>query len=227
MAAESNEVPILFLSGAGLGPWIWDEVRAGLPVESVVAAYPKQRDATLRDCAAAVLEQMPTGQCVVVAHSIGGVVASELAALAPDRLAGVLGIAASFPAAGTSFLADMPVPQRLLLGAAMRIVGTQPPDKAIRSGLCGGLGEEVGSRIVTEFDPESPHLYRDPVAAPTFPARRGYLLTTEDRLVSADRQRGHADSLGAEFRPELPTGHLPMLQDPAAVSDIVSEFIRG
>ncbi|MEU1430857.1 alpha/beta hydrolase [Nocardia sp. NPDC005746] len=220
----SRTTPILFLSGAGLPAWIWDDVRNSLHVESVVATYPRRADATLRDYADAVLEQTPGRVFTIVAHSIGGVVASEIAAIAPERLDGILGVAASMPGIGKSFLGAMPTPQKLVMGLIMRFAGTKPPENAIRSGVCAGLGEADTSRIVSQFEPESQHLYRDGVSARTFPARRGYVVTSSDRVIPAADQRRHATELGAEFRSELSTGHLPMLQDPASLARIVGEF---
>ncbi|MFD6358140.1 alpha/beta fold hydrolase [Nocardia tengchongensis] len=79
-------------------------------------------------------------------------------------------------------------------------------------------------RIVSQFEPESQHLYRDGVSARTFPARLGYVVTSSDRVIPAADQRRHATELSAEFRSELSTGHLPMLQDPALLARIVGEF---
>ncbi|MQY28814.1 hypothetical protein NRB56_43980 [Nocardia sp. RB56] len=222
-----NPDPILFLSGAGLPAWIWDDVRADLPGESVVAAYPKRGDARSADYAAAALEQVPAGSFTIVAHSIGGVVASRIVTTAPERVTGVLGVAASFPAAGASFLTGLPAPQRVLVGLIMRVAGTRPPEKAIRSTLCAGLDEEVTGHIVAEFAPESRHLYQDAVTPRTFPAHTGFVVTTEDRQMATALQYRYATELGSGFRRELPTGHLPMLQDPAALAGIVREFTTG
>jgi pimeloyl-ACP methyl ester carboxylesterase len=219
--------PILFLSGAGLPAWIWDEVRASLPVDSVVAGYPKLSGASLRDYAEAVLGQAPDGEFSIVAHSIGGVVASEIVAVAPDRVAGLLGVAASVPAAGRSFLGALPAPQRLIVGLIMRVAGTRPPAKVIKSGLCAGIGESDVARIVADFEPESQRLYRDAVSARTLPARSGYVVTTADKEFPAALQGRYADELGSGWRREMATGHLPMLEDPASLSQILKEFAAG
>lgn len=218
------DTPLLFLGGAGLPAWIWDGVRAELPADSVVGTYPKRPDAHLEHYAAAVLEQAPEGGFTIVAHSIGGVVATQLAATAPDRVAGILGITASFPAPGTSFLAALPAPQRILMRLILRVAGTRPPEKAIRSGLCAGLDEATTTRIVTEFAPESSHLYRDTVPPRTLPGHTGYVITTADTQLPVPLQRTHATELSARFRREIPTGHLPMLQAPAELATTIKEF---
>lgn len=227
MSTDPNTPPILFLSGAGLPTWIWDEVRGGLPVDSVVAARPNRADATLRDYADTALAQAPGEKFTIVAHSVGGVVASEIAAIAPERVDGLLAIAASVPAAGTSFLGALPVPQRFLVGLVMRLAGTRPPEKQIRAGVAAGLQEVEIARLVTEFEPESQRLYRDAVSPREFPARTGYVVTSADREFPVGWQQKYAAELGSGFRREIATGHLPMLADPDTLSKILQEFISG
>lgn len=227
MSTESPSTPILFLSGAGLPGWIWDSVRALIPVGSAVAEYPKRADATLRDYADTVLAQAPGPKFTIVAHSIGGVVASEVAALAPDRVDGLLGLAASMPVAGKSFLGALPAPQRTIVGLIMRFAGTRPPEKAIRSGLCAGVSDEDAARIVAEFAPESQPLYRDHVSPRTFPARRGYVVTTEDAEFPAAWQRRYSAELGSVWQRDIATGHLPMLQDSETLARMISEFMAA
>ncbi|MFD4182691.1 alpha/beta fold hydrolase [Rhodococcus sp. NPDC058514] len=221
------QTPIVFLSGAGLPAWIWDEVRASLPVDSVVAGYPKLARATLRDYAEAVLAQAPDGEFTIVAHSIGGVVASEVVAVAPERVGGLLGVAASVPAAGRSFLGALPAPGRQIVGLIMRVAGTRPPEKVIRAGLCSGIGAADVARIVADFEPESQRLYRDRVSARVLPARTGYVMTTRDKEFPVALQGRYADELGAGWRREVAAGHLPMLEDPATLSQILKEFVAG
>ncbi|WP_454197984.1 alpha/beta fold hydrolase [Nocardia sp. Marseille-Q1738] len=227
MSTRPQTTPILFLSGAGLPAWIWDDVRASLPIESVVAVYPKRGDATLRDYADTALAQAPDGPFTIVAHSIGGVVASEITAIAPERVDGLIGVAAAVPAAGTSFLGALPAPQRYIVGLIMRLAGTRPPEKMIRSGLCAGLGDADIARIVSEFEPESQRLYRDGVSPRTLPARSGYVTTTVDREFPIASQRKYAAQLDPKFRREVPTGHLPMMQDSASLTQILQEFAAG
>ncbi|MEW2444511.1 alpha/beta fold hydrolase [Micromonospora marina] len=220
-------VPVLFLSGAGLPAWIWDDVRADLPAgtNTAVARYPRETHASLGEYADAVAAQVPWSSFAVVAHSIGGVVATELMARHPGRVAGILGVSALIPQPGHSFVRSMPFPARLFLGAMLRFGGTRPPAKAIRTGLAGGLPPAVADRIVADFDPESVRLYRDPAPARQLPAARAYLFTRNDKEFTAAIQRQSAETLEATTTEELPTGHLPMIEDPAAVSHAVQKLL--
>ena len=215
--------PLLFLSGAGLPGWIWDDVRAALPA-STVAAYP--RTGGLQDYVTKVLDEAPE-RFTVVAHSVGGVVASQLVAQAPDRIDGLLAVAASIPRPGQSFLSALPFPQKLIVRAVIRLAGTKPPEKVIRAGVAAGLEKSLVDRIVREFSPESAALYRDTVAERTFPARRGYLTTTADKEFPVALQEVYAKNLDPTWTHSLPTGHLPMLASPGDFSLALKAFLES
>lgn len=223
----SSSLPVLFLSGAGLPAWIWDDVRAALPDDrsSAVATYPRRPDASLDDYAAQVLEEAPWPRFVVVAHSLGGVVAAQMTARAPERVAGLLGVSAVVPAPGRSFLGAMPFPQRLVVGTAMRIMGTRPPAKMIRSGLARGLTPAEQERLVREFAPESQAVYRDPTAPRSLPASRGYVRTTDDRELPDALQQRFERTLDGSWSRTIASGHLPMLEAPGALAALVEQFL--
>lgn len=223
---DEMTTPLLLFTGAGLPGWIWDEARTSLTPsrDSAVASAPSPRTTSLQDHAQRVLDEVPWPAFIVVAHSVGGVVATALAALAPQRVHGFLGVAAAVPATGRSFLSTLPLPNRLVLGALIRVVGTRPPEKAIRAGLTGSLDRAVADRIVADFSAAPPWLYRHAAPARHLPQRRGYLFTAEDKEFSPRMQSTYADELGSTWRRTMTTGHLPMLQDPAGFSQAVEDF---
>ncbi|GAA1533001.1 hypothetical protein GCM10009788_40020 [Nocardioides humi] len=220
----------MFLSGSGLPAWIWDDVRAGLG-ESVVAPRPDSSDAGPEEYAAAALAAVDWPRFTVVAHSVGGVVAQAMLAAAPDRVAGVLGVAAVWPRPGRSFAGALPVPQRWVLPLILRIAGTRPPEKQLRAGLGVGLPAETVDRLVADFTPEARRLFvtAAPSVSASAPAsaRAGYVFATEDPDMPTALQRGYATALGGDFSRELATGHLPMLADPAGLSAAVADFTRA
>ena len=220
--------PILFLSGAGLPAWIWDDVRAHMPEhpDTVVGRYPRAGHASLADYADAVAAQISAPTFAVVAHSVGGVVATSLLSRHPGRVTAILGVAAVVPRPGRSFVSSMPFPTRLVLGAVLKVAGTKPPAKAIRA-LAHGLPDNVADRIVADFDPESIGLYRDPTPARDLPAARAYIRGTADNEISPAVQQASADALQATWTEELPTGHLPMLQEPARVGQSLRRLLAA
>jgi pimeloyl-ACP methyl ester carboxylesterase len=136
----------------------------------------------------------------------------------------ILGIAAVVPRPGRSFVSSMPFATRLVLGAVLKAAGTKPPDKAVRA-LAHGLPGHVTDQIVTDFEPEAIRLYRDPTPARDLPAARAYVRGTADNEISPAVQRASARTLQASWIEEMPTGHLPMLQEPARVSRSVRRLL--
>lgn len=222
---------ILFLSGAGLPEWIWDDVREQLAdsFETRVAPRLIGADATLReqaDAAIAALAAMDADAVTLVAHSAGGVVGAEVARLSANRVAGLLAVSAVVPPAGGSFLSAMPVPNRWILSAAMRVAGTRPPDAAIRGSLAAGVDPDVVDRLIADFTPEPQRYYRDRIGATSWRGRRGYVFTGSDRELPLPLQRRFAARLGTSWTRELATGHLPMLEHPVALAETIAAFAQ-
>jgi pimeloyl-ACP methyl ester carboxylesterase len=229
-AVMSTHQTILFISGAGLPAWIWDDVQQllGVADDVRVAARPARiAGAGLRDYAEAAIGSAPTGRFAVVAHSSGGVIGAEVARLAPDRISAFLAVTAVIPTPGGSFLAALPAPSRWMLGAVMRFAGTRPPNAAIRRGLAHGLDDRTTDRIMADFTPESLGLYRDKIGRHSWSGRRGYVFTERDRGMPIAVQRRSAQRLGHDWTDHLDTGHLPMIENPHALAGSIAEFLAA
>ena len=219
--------PVVFLSGAGLPSWIWDDVRSRLAAPSSVATYAKGR-ASLREIVEGVVAQLPAEPCHLVAHSIGGTVAAGVVAVAPERLAALTAVCAIVPEPGRSFASALPAPQRYVMSAMVRLLGTRPPASVLRSQLAGGLPDDVADRVVAGFEPESRRLYLDRLPAQpaaSWPADATYLVTTEDHEFPVALQERYA-AVPAARTSHVPAGHLPMLSHPDAVAELVARAAR-
>ena len=222
--AESP-VGVLFLSGAGLPPWMWEDVRARITDRpTYVGPRPPGADVSLGDHATAALDSAATDRFVIVAHSAGGTVAAKILELQPQRVAGLLGVSCVVPAPGVSFIGSMPFPNRVVLGLMMRVLGTRPPEKALRA-QAAGLPEAVVEALVSDFVPESQRYYRDAAQQTFAPAHRGYVCTTRDDELPEALQRSFARRLGVDRPAELATGHLPMLEHPDGLAGKVVSFV--
>lgn len=110
------------------------------------------------------------------------------------------------------------------------MVGTRPPDRAVRAGPTQGLSEAVADRVVADFEPGSVSLYRHATPDHDLPAARVYCTphaTRRSRRQPGNPATRRADArvLGAGWTEELATGHLPMLADPAGVGRAVGRLI--
>jgi pimeloyl-ACP methyl ester carboxylesterase len=219
---------ILFISGAGLPAWIWDDVRQSLGPSygTRVAARPAIRAGTsLGDYAEAAVGSAPAGRFAIVAHSAGGVIGAEVSRLVPERVSALLAVSAVVPAAGGSFLTAMPAPNRWILGAAMRVAGTRPPDAAIRRGLAGRLDGPIADRLIGDFVAEAATLYRGRTGHGSWSGRRGYVFTGRDRELPLAIQRRSARVFAPDAEEHLDTGHLPMIENPRALAAAIAGFL--
>jgi pimeloyl-ACP methyl ester carboxylesterase len=158
---------------------------------------------------------------------VGGVVAQAIAAAAPARVAGVLGVAAVWPAPGRSFAGALPAPSRWVLPTLLRLAGTRPPEKQLRAMIGTAIAPATADRLVTDFSPEARRLFVAPAPTGPLPEHRGYVRTTVDHGVAPAIQSRSARALGGSFERELATGHLPMLEQPAALTAVIADFTRA
>ena len=236
MSATTEKPLFVFLHGAGLGAYIWDELIQLLPFETLAINFPHRGSAekipaknTLQayvDHSIAQLTPFSNRNIVLVVHSIGGCVGLELAAHLGNRLSAFVAISASIPARGTAFM-DMFsfVPKQLSL-LFLRLLGTKPPEKVLRNGLCTGLNDEQAIRVVGSYTPEPLALYIDKITAPIPAVKRYYILLSDDKSFSLEQQRRFATTFAADEQTEIAAGHLVMLSHPQVVKEILVQWIE-
>jgi len=230
------EVGIVFIHGAGLKAGIWEKVSEGLAFPCLLAEYPSREETSearkslaLQDYAAHLVKQIaawPVERVVLVAHSIGGVVALQVAEALKDRIAGLVGVGAVIPARGGSFLSALPWPQRTIMGMVLRMLGTKPPESAIRQGLCHDLPADKADEIVNGFVPEAVRVYKDRVGAAVPDVPRWYVKLELDRELSPALQDRMAANMGAQQVVHVPSGHLPMLSKPVELQRQLAAFVE-
>jgi pimeloyl-ACP methyl ester carboxylesterase len=221
---KSRHIGLAFIPGAGLGSWIWRELPASLNLPHLFTNYPlreadarARKDLRLADYADHVRDQIAqfdVERVVIVAHSIGGVVGLKVAAQLGDRLAGIVGVGAVFPAGGGSFVSAFPQPQRLVTGTVMRLFGTKPPTSAIRKTLASDLPTELADEVIERFTPESRRLYVERTGVGRLDVPAAYVRLTNDKAVEVGLQDVMARNVGASEVHDLASGHLAMLSKP-------------
>lgn len=222
-----NGIGYVFLSGAGLGPWIWQDVANALKRPSVSIEYPKDTEAGIEEYAQAALSQIkniPVQKVIIVGHSLGGVVGLKIADALGDRLAGFVAVSASIPKDGGSFLSGLPFPQKLIMPLIIRFAGTKPSDEAIRKGYCNDLSAEQTREVIRRYMPESAKVYSGTSALSPSSVPKLYIKTTNDNEFPSTLQDTMQHNLEAEKVVMIDSGHLPMLSKPKELAALLDDF---
>lgn len=222
---------IVLLHGSGMGPWIWDRMTPSLVHAHTAVDVPsRQKDATPASCAALISQAIGTqtsGNIIIVAHSLSGVLVPELAARLEGRLKGVVYVGAVIPKAGQTFARAMGVLSSLLLPVLFWFNprGLRPSEAMLRKQLCNGLDEEATQQVIRRFQPEHAGLFLTPVGPPAS-VPSVYVRLTDDRSVPPGQQLAMASTLPGTEIVELQSGHMPMLAKPQELAAIITNAVE-
>jgi pimeloyl-ACP methyl ester carboxylesterase len=217
-----------------MGSWIWKDLIAELKEPTLAIDYgdaprPKKQlsfddyvEHTIQS-----IEAWDVKSVVLVAHSLSGVIALAVAEKIGAKLAGFVAVSATIPKNGGSFLSCLPFPQRLVMGVMMHLVGTRPPDAAIRKSLCTDLSDAAAKEVVERFQPESVGVYATRCNAPAPQCPRLYVTLTNDHNFGLPLQQEMAANLGDAPTAAIDSGHLAMLSKPHELAKILRNFRAG
>jgi pimeloyl-ACP methyl ester carboxylesterase len=180
---------------------------------------------------------------VVVAHSMGGTVATAAAELEPSLFARLVYVSAFAPVNGaaaeysasaenegemyTSLLAADPV----TVGAARLDTGDPGGHSAIREAFYGDLDEATAEAAISLLEPDGP--IGIPAEAFTVTAGRygsvphAYVICTKDNVIPVALQRRFVAEIDAVSAAptavtELDSSHSPFLSQPVALADVIA-----
>jgi pimeloyl-ACP methyl ester carboxylesterase len=214
--------------GGWHGGWCWQPLAAELAARGHQAVTP---DLPITDPAAgavayadAVLAALPGDELVLVAHSLGGLVAPLVAASAPVRR--ILYLAAMLPEPGRS------VDERARAGERMtrRGIGrgqtvnddgsTQWRPEAAVGTLYPDSPPDRAAWAVARLRPQHWRITAEPSPVPGLAAAPAtYVLCQDDKVIDADWARAAVP--GRAELVELPGDHSPFLARPAELADLL------
>jgi pimeloyl-ACP methyl ester carboxylesterase len=224
---------IIFIHGAGLSSWVWDEVKALIRFPALLIDFPNRAkdyntsELKFGDYINSIIRQIDrwnVEKFILVTHSIGGCLGLEVAEFFKSRIIGFVAIASAIPIKGDSFISCLPYPQRIILPLILKIAGTKPPKRAIEKGMCSDLTREQTKMIYERFIPESKDLFFEKCNAPIPDTKRLYIKLAYDRELPLSVQERMAENLNAHRVITLHSGHLPMLSKPAVLVRMLTRF---
>lgn len=234
---SQEKVGFVFVNGAGLEGLVWSKVVEEFEHPCILAEFP-QRNGSVKSRSGLSLEDYVTHmkkqvdgwgthKVVIVAHSLGGVLALKLASLLTDRLAGIVAVGAAIPKRGGSFFIRFtfsPAGHYVHHSAYRR---HKTPESSIRLGLCNDLLPDQATEIVGGFIPESRRVYTDRINVPVPDVPKLFVKLTKDNELSSSLQ----DKMISNFAPQavrsLDTGHLPMISNPEGLRSILVDFVAN
>lgn len=233
-----RDLGIVFIAGAGLDNWIWEPLSSHLSVPVCRVDLPGRgslasvatKPLSLEGYVSQVLpqlERLTPRRLVFVCHSLGSVLGLALAERLGERVHGLIHVASVLPKSGASFGSSLPFPANLILPPMLALLGTRPPEQAIRNTLCLGVSADVADRVVSGFCPESKRLYLDRVAYSPRVRNLGFILTSRDTTIAPALQRQFVERAGIETVETLEAGHLVMLEDPVKLGAAISKMLAA
>lgn len=231
ISPDLSSCHVVFLHGAGLAPWVWDEVRRTLPLPSTALDVPSNRPGTSPASCAAELLSDPSfprsGPVVLVLHSLAGVLETSLAMALGSRLRHVVHVATVVPEPGRSFVQARGFPANLILPLLFRMYpkGLAPSPAMILRELGNDLSEAQQAELVARHRPVRPELFLEPVPREEVQVPRTYILCTDDRCVPSRLQSRIANRIGAALR-NIDTGHIPMLSRPGEFAELLVQVVK-
>ncbi len=248
---EGAGPPIVLIHGFGASMDWWNAIAPALAIDHRViridlighggTAAPRDGYATARQAAlvASVLDQLGVDRVTVIAHSMGGEVATALAERKPARIERMVLIDTP-PTPDTAFTPTMQAFMMPGVGALMsHFVG----DDARRQMLAFAFapGYPVAERFVADMKQLTYVAFRDAYDASVayrstmaLPARLAalapappllVLVGAQDTVVSVDRARLYASVPGARFEVIDGAGHSPMVETPARTLELIRAFL--
>lgn len=212
------------------GSWCWDPV---LPyVNSAVATVDLpgrgRRPAdlskvALADCVAAVLEDADKAgfsRFVLVAHSLGGVTATETAFRNPDRIAALVYVGALIPAPGQTAA-------EVMTGGRIDDMPVLPDDLG-RLLFGTGMDDDAWAAHYAQLVPDAPGIMNAQLSGYPTEVPITYVSMALDQPVPPPLAEQMAANLGPSVDHPVITdsGHTVMATHPAALAEIINEVAR-
>jgi pimeloyl-ACP methyl ester carboxylesterase len=243
-AAMAN---FLLIHGAMGGAWCWERVIPGLQTaghDAVAIDLPGQgadttalAEITLYRYADAVCDALDDmdGPVLLTGHSMGGMVITQAASQRPDRLAGLVYVAAFLPVPGESLIEITQLPEAAGDSVQANIVvegdppvATMPPEAAPEALYHCCTPEQIewalprrGSQPVIPFTQPFTPPEGDSSAFDALP--RGYVTCLQDRAIRPALQTLLYTRAGCDPVLEIDTDHSPWL---SRVDELVAALDR-
>jgi pimeloyl-ACP methyl ester carboxylesterase len=233
------DVAFVLIHGGGLDTWVWERMIPLLdfPALAVRRASPgtNLNRLTITDLAKYIQSQIESAdfqRVILVAHSIGGVLAPVVATLLPQRVMHIVFVGANIPPEGNSAISIFSPSQRFRIAVWLRLIAWKIPfmnrvvEEDMRKTLCNDMDEATVQQVLAGGKhPEPPAIFYEPVSRlqmPSVPCT--YIKLLQDQgILPPSKQDEMAANIGAQML-TLNTGHTAMLSHPHELAKLLNSI---
>jgi pimeloyl-ACP methyl ester carboxylesterase len=227
----SEKPNIVLVHGAWADGSCWDAVIESLQTKGHKVTAPQFPETSTEDDVARLRQVLARqdGPTVIAGHSYGGQIMTALGTDAPN-------------AVGLVYVAAFGIDEGESLGA---LLGAGPPTPALANlevdeqGFAWLPEDDFVGHFAADVDPDQArilHAVQQPIAMNTFeytmgvPAWKGlpswFVVAQNDEAIPPDAECHFAERMGATTI-EVASGHLAMVTQPAAVTDLIGQAVEG
>jgi pimeloyl-ACP methyl ester carboxylesterase len=235
----------VLVHGAWQGPYVWTYVKDQLEKSGqhvVVVQLPAHGDDSTspakvsidlyRDKVVEAIKGIK-GKVVLVGHSMGGVVVSEVAEEIPDQIEKLVYVAAFVPANGQSIMELAFQDKQSSLAASLVPSADQltldVKKENIVSIFCQDASEQLKQLVLAKFrvEPAIPFVNQASLTNANFgKVDKYYIHTLQDSAIGIDLQNKMASAANITKTYALNTGHSPFLSKPDELTAILLKIIQ-
>ncbi|MGM0570256.1 alpha/beta fold hydrolase [Marinobacter sp.] len=246
---EPQSITAVLIHGAWAGGWVWDSLTPCLEERGFRVLAPDlpgcgprlgdPADASIDQCVADLMNQLANSErpLLLVGHSGGGAIATQLAEAICERVVGVAYLAGMMLPSGTGFgevVAEMveEYPEASGIGPFLQWEArgqvSRVPGPAIREVFLQDVSESIAAGAIPRFGPQAEG---SRALAPYWTEERFghlprlYVEALQDRSVVLPVQRRMQALVPGARVVSLDTGHVPQVAAPEAVADALSGFV--
>jgi pimeloyl-ACP methyl ester carboxylesterase len=236
------DTTFVLIHGGGLDTWVWERMiplldRPALAVRRIPPAV-NPHSLTIEDCAKYVQSQIADAglsKVILVAHSIGGIIAPAVATLLPDQVQQMVFVGATIPPEGRSAISVFPPAAKFAMNMWLWLTNwnmTSLIERAMeadmRKSICNDMDEATTQQVLAGGkNVEPPAIFRDRVSRLNMPAVPcTYIKLLQDQSVLPPaKQDEMAANIGATVL-TLDTGHTAMLSRPQELAQLLNGIVN-
>ncbi len=231
------DLSFVLIHGGGFDLWVWERITPLLDFPALAvrraALGSNLNRLTIPNSATYIQSQIDAAgyqRVILVAHSIGGILAPAVATALPHQVAHIVFVGANIPPEGKPAISIFRPSEQFGIAVWLRLNAwkismlDQAVEDDMRKTLCNDVDEETVQQVLSGGkNPELPALFYEPVTRLQMPAVPcTYVKLLQDQgILPPSKQDEMAANINAKVL-TLNTGHMAMLSRPHELATLLN-----